>query len=86
MTLDPQWRTLARQLIEPYAQQLVEGVGTARREGWTDDQVDEVLRYFAAKMRAEYAPVFTAAMIELLIAEIMDSYRKQLNPPSRAVQ
>lgn len=85
-TLDERWRSFARQMVEPSAAQIVDLVGTARGRGWDDDLVEAELKRFQAKMREEFAPIFTADMVELLIAEMMDSYRKQSEPPSRAVQ
>jgi hypothetical protein len=37
-------------------------------------------------LRPKFEPVLAPAMVEMVVVEFLESYRKQLDPPSRAVQ
>jgi hypothetical protein len=82
--LDLQWQELARTIAGPYCNELAKALTAARLLGAREDQLDEVRHTLFAKIREMLTPIFTPEMIELIEAELMYSYRKQLEPLSTA--
>lgn len=82
--LDLQWRELARTIAEPYYNELAKALTAARLLGASEEQLNEVRHTLFATLREMLTPIFTPEMIELIEAELMYSYRKQLEPLSTA--
>jgi hypothetical protein len=59
---------------------------TAYALGASESEVEEELQNCQRLLRARFAETFTAHIVDMIAAEMMDSYRKQLDPPSRAGQ
>jgi len=87
MSTVAQWlRPVVRVLAEPVMQRMAEVIAVARERGASDEWVEQQLESCRKLLRDRLSETFNAKVTEMVVAEVMASYRSQVEPPSRAVQ